>query len=336
MRKKAVQLVVLSLLAVVLFLPLELRAAPYYEGKSMRIIVGSQPGGGYDRISRLIARHLPRFIPGKPNIIVSNFPGAGSMMAANSLYNLEKPDGLTIGTFIGPGLSFAQLLKAPGVRFDLRKYEWIGSMATEAACFTVRSDSPYRSVEDLRKAKEPIPLSTSGPTAMNYQFPVLMKEFAGLNFKLIHYPSTAEGLLALQRKEVDGHGTYYSSFKPSIDSGVLRPLIRGRITAPGIENLPIDEDLTTDKRGKTLMAMRSAADVVSRPYVAPPKTPPAIMKTLRSAFAQMTKDPTFLAEAKRGLMMPEYVPVEEVRKVLDIVLDQPQDIVQEFGKFIKF
>ncbi len=316
-------------------LPAQLWAAPYYQGKTLRIVVGSRPGGGYDRISRLLAGHLPKYLPGKPTIIVENVPGAASMIAANNLYNMTKPDGLTIGT-VNQGLPFAQMLKAPGVRFDIRKYAWIGSTAKEASLFTVRSDLPYKSVSDLRKLKEPMPLGSSGPENQNYQFPTLLKEFAGLNFKMITYPSATEGLLALERKEVDGQAGTYSSLTPYIKRGAIRPLIRGRITAPGIEHLPIDEDLATDKRGKTLMALRTAADTNARPFIAPPKTPPEIMKMLRDAFAKVTKDPVFLAEAAKNYMSVDFVPAEESVKVLNFILSQPEEIVTEFGKYIKF
>ena len=329
----------LTIIVAVYFLTsgVALAAPPFYEGKTLRIIVGSLPGGGYDRVTRLLATHLPRHIPGKPTIIVENVPGAGSMIAANNLYNIEKPNGLTIGTFVGQGLCFAQLLKVKGVRFDLRKYEWIGSAAREVCLLTVRSDLPYNSVSDLRKVKEPIPLGTTGPATMTYQVPALLQGFAGLNFKLVSYPSSTESLLAVERKEVDGQANFYSSLKPYISRGIIRPLIRsGRTLAPGIENLPIDEDLTTDKRGKTLLALRSAADVIARPYVAPPNTPPEIMKILRIAFAQVEKDPAFLADAERSSQATDYVPTDEIKKVLGFILDQPEDIVREFGRYVKF
>jgi len=335
MRRKALRTIVLSFLFVVFLSPFDLLAAPFYEGKTLRIVCGSLPGGGYDRMARMLARHLPQYLPGKPTIIVENVPGAGSLIAANNLYNLEKPNGLTIGTF-NQGLPFAQLLKANGVRYDLLKYAWIGSTAREASLFTVRSDSPYKSVSDLRNAKEPIPLATSGPQTMTYQFPALLKEFAGLNFKMISYPSGTESLLALERKEADGTASIYSSLKPYIKRGLIRPLIRGRLSAAGIENLPIDEDLSTDKRGKTLMALRSAPGSLTWPYVAPPKTPSEIMKVLRNAFAQVTKDPAFLAEAERNAMSIEYVTAEETMKILNFILNQPEDVVRDFGKFIRF
>ena len=335
MRRQVGRVIWGGVLAAALILPMKLSAAPFYEGKILRIMVGSRPGGGYDRMSRLLAVHLPKYLPGKPTVIVENIPGAASMIAANSLYNKEKPDGLTIGT-VNQGLPFAQLLKSPGVRFDIRKFAWIGSASKEASLLTVRSDLPYRSVADLRKVKEPIPLGSSGPENQNYQFPILLKEFAGLNFKMIIYPSATEGLLALERREVDGQAGTYSSLTPYIKRGSIRPLIRGRIVAAGIEHLPVDEDLTTDKRAKTMMALRSAADTNARPFIAPPKTPPAIIKMLRDAFAKVTKDPALLAEAARNYMAVDYVTAEESMKVLDFILSQPDDIVNDFNKYIKF
>ena len=128
--------------------------APYYEGKKIAIIVGFGPGGGHDRLARLIAKHLPKHIPGKPAVIVENMVGATGMIAANHIYNIAKPDGFTIGTLHG-GIFFAQLLKAEGVKFDLMKYSWIGSAASEASVLCIRSDMPYKTFDDLLKAKSP-------------------------------------------------------------------------------------------------------------------------------------------------------------------------------------
>ena len=152
-------------------------AAPYYEGKTVRIIVGFAPGGGYDRIARLLAKHLPKHIPGKPTVLVENMEGASSIIAANYIYNQAKPDGLTIGTF-NRGLPFAQLLKTEGVRYDVTKFSWIGSAAVEATILAMRSDLPYKTVDDLRKVKEPIPLAGMGPGTSDTQFAILLKEFA--------------------------------------------------------------------------------------------------------------------------------------------------------------
>ena len=313
----------------------QLMAAPYYEGKKMTIVVGFEPGGGYDRLSRLLAKHLPKHIPGKPTIIVENMPGASSMISANYIYNIAKPDGLTICAF-NQGIPFAQLLKAEGVKFDVMKFSWIGSAASEASVLTVRADLPYKTFADLLKAKEPVVLGTAGPGTQTQQFPTLMQEFIGLKLKIVIYPSGTAVLLALERKEVDIYAAFYNSLRPSIERGLVRPVIRGRVSAPEIENLPVDENLATDPKGKTIMAMRSATDLVGRPYVAPPKTPPEIMKIIRDAFEKVQEDPELKEDAKKMMMRVQYVNPEETLKVLNYLFNQPEDIVKEFSKYIKF
>lgn len=313
----------------------ELMAAPYYEGKVIKIIVGNEPGGGYDRAARLLAKHLPKVIPGKPTIAIENMPGASSIIAANHLYNIAKPDGLTIGTF-NRELPFAQLLKAEGIRFDITKYSWIGSAGVEATVLCIRSDLPYKTFEDLRKSRNLFHLSSVGTATLGYQFPILLKEFLGLNVNIVSYPSSAAGTLAIERKEVDGKAGSFSSLKPSIERGLVRLLIRGRISESGIENLPVDEDLTTNVMGKTVMAMRSAPDGIGRPFVSPPGTPADIMNILRDAFSKVVRDPELREDSKKLMISLEYVSSEETMKVLNYLLNQPEEIVREFSKYIKF
>ncbi|OGP67274.1 MAG: hypothetical protein A2170_07970 [Deltaproteobacteria bacterium RBG_13_53_10] len=318
-----------------LFSQQELRAAPYYEGKMLKVIVGTQPGGGYDRTGRLMAKYLPKYIPGKPTAIVENMPGAGHIIAANHIYNVAKPDGMTIATY-NRGLPFAQLTKAEGVRFDIKKYSWIGSVAVEPTAFFIRADLPYKTVDDLRRAKDPIPVASEGLGTTGHQFPLLLIEFAKLNLKIIVYPSGAASRLAIERKEADGRAGSYSSEKPFVDRGVFRPMIRGRVSEPEIDKLPVNEDLTNDPKGKIIMAMLASVDLIGRPFMAPPGTPAEVMKILRDAFAKATKDPELQAEAKKFQMAVEYVPAEECMKTLDYLFNQPEDIVKEFSKYITF
>ncbi len=309
--------------------------APYYEGKVLRIIVGHEVGGGYDRIGRLLARHLNKHIPGKPAIVVENMPGAQTIIAANYLYNIAKPDGLTIGSF-DRGLPFSQLLKLEGVKFDIIKFSWIGSVASETMILALRTDLPYKSVEDLRKAKEPIYLAGVGAGASDTQFPILLKEFCGFNLKLIDYPSSAASMLAIERKEVDGRAGSYSSLKPFIERGLMRPIIRSRVTGPEVANLPVNEDFTTNRVGKAIMAMLASADRVGRPYVAPPKTPGEVMAILRDAFSKVVQDSALKEDAKKMMMSLEYTNAEETLKILTELMNQPEDVVKEFSKYIKF
>src|SRR5262249_38689595 len=158
--------------------------APYYEGKTITIVVGYKPGGGYDATARLLSRYLPKYIPGTPTVIVQNMPGANSLIAANYVYAQAKPDGLTIGTF-NRNLPIGQLLAVEGVKFDMLKFAWIGSAASETTVLAIRNDLPYKTFDDLKKAKDPIVVGATGPGANTYDFPLLLKEFLGVNLKLV-------------------------------------------------------------------------------------------------------------------------------------------------------
>jgi tripartite-type tricarboxylate transporter receptor subunit TctC len=324
----------------VLGLTAALAAAPapaqYYSGKTVTIVVGYKTGGGYDATARVLARHLPKHIPGKPTVIVQNMPGANSIIAANHVYAVTKPDALTIGTF-NRNLPIAQLTKVEGVKFDMAKFAWVGSAASECTVLAIRADLPYKTFEDLRKSKQQIVIGATGPGASTYDFPLLLKEFLGVNIKLVSgYQSSADIMLAVERKEVDGRAGSFTSIRPFIDRNLVRPVLRARATEPGVENLPIDEDLAPTPRAKAIMALRSAPEIVGRPYVMHPSTPPEHLKTMRAAFAAAIKDPELVAEARKAKMDLEFVDGDVAVKVMNEVLSQPKDIVDEFSRYIKF
>jgi len=319
-----------------LLVPFLSYGAGYYEGKTLTIVVGYKPGGGYDTYARLLAKHLPKYLPGNPTIVVQNMPGANSIIGANHLYSVAKPDGLTIGTF-NNGLVIAQLTRVEGVSFDLTKLSWIGSVANDAAVLTLRSDLPIKTVDDLRKAKEPVIIGATGPGSSTFDFPALLKEFAGINVKIISgYSSSADVMLAIERKEVDGRAGSYASILPFIERGLVRPLVRTRVSVPEIEKLPVDEDLATSARGKAILAIRSTPEAIYRPYAAPPATPADVMKILREAFARVTSDKDLLADAKKGKVPIAYVSAEDSLKLIREVLNQPPEMAQEIAKYIKF
>jgi len=314
----------------------DLHAAPYYEGKVIKLVVAFPPGGGYDRMARILVKYLPKHIPGKPTIIIENVPGASGMIGANYIYGIAKPDGLTIGS-INRVTPSAQLLKLEGAKFDMLKYSWIGSPAVETSVLALRTDLAYKTFDDLKKARDPIIIGATGPGDITYNFPTLMKQFLGLNLKIVPgYVATADILLAAERKEVEGYASAYSSIKPHVARGLLRPLLRTKTPAPGIENLPTVEDLATDKMGKTIMTMFSVSDRVGRPYVSPPGTPADIMNILRDAFAKVAKDPELKEESEKLMMEVNYVPASECLKEMQFFLNQPAEIVNEFKKYIKF
>ncbi len=318
-------------------LPLAASAqSPTFAGKTVTVLVGYKPGGGYDATARMLARHLPNHLPGKPTVIVQNMPGGNSIIAANHMYNVAKPDGLTVGTF-NRNLPIAQLTKVQGVKFDMLKFAWVGSAANEATILAIRNDLPYKNFEELRKAKEPVVIGSTGPGANTHDFPLLLKDLLGLNLKIVSgYSSSADIMLAVERKEVDGRAGSYTSLKPFIDRQLVRPIIRARSNETGIENLPIDESFAKTPRAKAIMALRSAPEVIARPYVLPPNTPADIVKVYRDAFAATIKDPALVAEAQKAQFDLDYTPGDQAMKVLKEVLSQPKDIVDEFSKYVKF
>jgi len=311
-------------------------AAQSFAGKTVTIIVGYKPGGGYDATARLLARYLPKHLAGKPTVIVQNMPGGNSIIAANHLYNVAKPDGLTIGTF-NRNLPIAQLTGVQGVKFDVRKFAWIGSAANETTILAIRTDLPYKTFDELRKAKEPVVIGSTGPGANTHDFPLLLKDLLGVNLKIVSgYSSSADIMLAVERKEVDGRAGSITSLRPFIDRNLVRPVIRARSTEPGLEKLPVDESFAPNPKAKAIMALRSAPEQVARPYVLPPKTPDAVVSAMRDAFAKAIKDPELLADAKKAQMDVQFTSGDEAVKILSEVLQQPKDIVEEFSKYIKF
>ena len=317
-------------------LPLAAPAQPNFAGKTVTIVVGYKPGGGYDATARLLARHLPDHLPGKPTVIVQNMPGGNSIIAANHMYNVAKPDGLTIGTF-NRNLPIAQLTRVQGVKFDMTKFAWIGSAANEATILAIRADLPYQSLEELRKADKPVVIGSTGPGANTYDFPLLLKELAGLKLKIVTgYSSSADIMLAVERKEVDGRAGSYTSLRPFIERKLVRAVVRARANEAALAQLPLDENLASTPRAKSIMALRSAPEVIARPYVMPPGTPDEFVRIMREAFGKALADRELLAEANMAGMDVAYTSADEALRVMREVLAQPKDIVDEFSKYVKF
>ncbi|HEX9398211.1 MAG TPA: tripartite tricarboxylate transporter substrate-binding protein [Burkholderiales bacterium] len=313
-----------------------LAAAQPYAGKTVTIIVGYKPGGGYDATARLIAQHLPKYLPGKPTVIVQNMPGANSIIAVNHLYNIAKPDGLTLGTF-NRNMPIAQLTGVKGVKFDLTKFAWVGSAASETTVLAIRTDLPYKTFEELRKAPKPVVIGATGPGANTYDFPLLLKELLGANLKIVTgYSSSADIMLAVERGEVDGRAGSWSSLLPFIERKLVRPVVRARLRESGAERLPSDESFAPNPRAKAILALRSAPEAVARPYVMPPRTPESLLRLMREAFASTLKDPAVMAQAAKAKLELNYLPGDEALQVLREVLSQPKEMVDDFGKYVKF
>lgn len=334
--KRQIQYLFLCFFLLVIFIaPSRLLAAPYYGGKLLTIVVGYTPGSGYDLNARILAKYLPNYIPGKPTIIVQNMPGAGSMIAANYLYNQAKPDGLTVGAF-ARSLPLSQLIKAPGIKFDLTKFSWIGSPIVQAIVLVIRNDLSYKTFDDLLKAKEPINLGGTGISAIDSIFPLILKEYLGLKVNVIQYKGGSDINLALESKELDGRACTYSAAKAIIARGLVHVALRGVASEPGIEKVPVNVDFAKNEKAKRIMTSISVIDKLGQPYVAPPGTPIDRMNILREAFSKWAEDPQVQKETNKVMLTPIYVSAEESLKVVNYVLDQPPEIVEELRKYVKF
>ncbi len=307
----------------------------FYEGKTVTVVIGAS-GGSLEIAARIAARHLGRHIPGNPSVIVQNMTGAAHLVATNHVYNVAKPDGLTL-LAANPNVGIAQLTKVDAARFDLRRFQWLGSSGADGVALSIRSDLPYKSWEELQKSGRELVVGTTGPGSNAHDFPLLLKEFAGAKFKLVSgYPANADVLLAVERKEVDVWAAFATTIRLAADRGVVRPLVRGRVALPGWEHLPVDEDLATSQVGKAIMGIRAAPLAIGRAFAAPPGTPADRVQVLREAFARAVKDSEFVAESNKARIAVGYIPPGEVLKMFNGLLEQPAEVQKEMVNYIKF
>ncbi len=206
---------------------------PYYQGKTVTIIVGTGAGDLYDLYARSIALFMGKYLPGNPNIIVQNMPGAGHMIAANYIYNVSKPDGLTLGA-INAGLYFEQLIGRSEAKFDWTKYTWVGNATKSPQVLYMRADSPFKSIEDVRTAKEPPKCGTTGMSNMGYFVPKLLEETVGAKFNVVAgYQGGNEIDLGVERGEIQCRSlsseAYFSRepFHSWRKRGFARELVQG-------------------------------------------------------------------------------------------------------------
>ena len=282
----------------------------FYQGKAIRIIIGSSAGGGYDLWPRFVAPYLGQYIPGKPDIIPQNMPGAGSIVAANYVYGVAKPDGLTLGA-INPALYFDQLVGRKEVQFDFSKFPWIGSPEQNEILHYIRADTPYRTVEELRNTKEPPRCGSSGTGTTGHYIPRLLEEVLGIKSKIVDgYQGGAEIDLAVERGEVVCWSplvaTYfgrepYTSWRKK---GFTRVLLQtGKKRDPRLPDVPTVYELMdqykTPESGQKLARVVLTAVTLGRPIMTTPGVPPERVKILREAYAKALSDPKLLAEAKK-------------------------------------
>jgi tripartite-type tricarboxylate transporter receptor subunit TctC len=335
MKRKRIIGMLVGVLVIPFFLARAWAQTPFYDGKSITIVIGTASGGSMVA-ARIIAQHIGKYIPGAPAVVVQSMLGGAHIVASNHVFNSARPDGLTL-LAANPNIAIAQLMKLDGVRFDVRKFEWLGSSGSDGVVLTIRSDLPYKTFEELRKADRELVVGTTGPGSNAHDFPLLLKEFAGVKFRLVSgYPANSDILLAIERKEVDVWAAFAATVRPVVQRGAVRPLVRARVPSPGFEHLPVDETLTTNPVGKALMGIKTAPLAIGRALAAAPGTPADRVALLREALAKVLKDPELEADGRKAQIDFQHIPAEEVLKGITAILQQPADVQQEIVKYIKF
>ena len=303
-------------------------ANDFYTGKTVTFIVGYRAGGGYDTFTRAVARHIGRHIPGHPAVIVENKGGAGSLVAANFVYNRSEPDGLTAAVF-GAGLVTQQALGSRGIRFDARKFNWVGSMSKGTPVCAIMGFTGLKTLEDVLHSKKQLKMGSTGPGSTTDDLPKLMIGLMDAPFQVIRgFKGTSAIRVAMQRREIDGACWTWESMRttarPMLDAQgndkLIPYVIQGEYEDPEVTDLP---RFTERIKGKTnLSAFKAWLNPYEffRPIALPPGTPQDRAEILRAALKSTMEDPEFLKEAKKSKLDVAYTSGEKIEELVDEVL----------------
>src|SRR6266508_2159427 len=334
-------------LALVLVSPIApLAQATSYQDKTLRTIAGYGAGSVDDAWTRMIAQYLVKYIPGNPNIIVQNMPGAGAMIAANYVYKVAKPDGLTLGG-IRAGLYFDQLVGRKEVQFDWPKFTWLGTPTQVEQIIYIRADTPYKTIQDVRKAPVPPKCGATGTASTGYYTGNLLEETLGAKFNtLTGYKDGPEVDLAVEREEVQCRGISLETLfgrEPLISwfkNGFVRVLIQtGKKRDPRLSDVPTIWELMNEYKppeaGKRLATIVLAVGQFGRPFVSSPGLPPDRAKLLQGAFKKTLTDLDFQAQAKERKLDIDPVAGDELEKLAREVIAQPTDVIERMKRLLE-
>jgi tripartite-type tricarboxylate transporter receptor subunit TctC len=312
---------------------------PYFQNKMIRVVVGYPAGSAHDQWARLVASQLPKYIPGNPATVVQIMTGAGSMVAANHVYNVAKPDGLTIGV-INAALYLDQLLKRKEVQFDWPKFTWVGSAAPTNALLYMWANAPYNTIHEVRSATVPPKCGVTGTGNTGYYFPKLLEQAIGAKFTLVTgYQGGAEIELAVERGEV--HCRAFSvqvffgrePFNTWRSKGLVRVLVQtGKKRDARLPDTPLltelmDQYQTTDAIRRLANVLLGSGGFGSAPMIASPATPAEQVKLLRAGYAKALNDPDLIGEAKRKGLEPVLLHGDELEALAKEVMVQPPEVI---------
>jgi tripartite-type tricarboxylate transporter receptor subunit TctC len=311
-------------------------AAPYFKGKQIRLYVGSATGGGYDAFARLIAAYINRHIPGQPNIIVQNMPGAGSLVLANHVYNLGPKDGTEIGA-VNPQISTDPMFHSDRVKFDPRKFNWIGSALRENHVGVAWHTTSIEAFDDTFKAE----LVVAGSGGSTDTYPNFTNGLLNTRFKVVSgYKGTKEGMLAMERGEVTGNvGITWASLKAIGGEWLRNKQVHvfiqfGLTKHPELPEVPWIYDYARNEDDRAAMDLVFASQEFGRPYIAPPGVPEPVVAILRKAFDETMSDREFQADAARRQLDLEPVSGAEIQKIMDKIYKASPAVIGRVKKIL--
>lgn len=316
-------------------------AAPFYEGKTIRIIVGLSAGGGYDTYSRTIARHIGKHIPGAPTVIVENMPGASSLLSANHVYKVARPEGLIIGHFTG-GLILQQLLGKPGIEFDARKFEYLGVPLQDTSTMGIASSTGITSAEQWIASKQIVKFGGVGAGGATDDVTKVAIATIGLPVQLVSgYKGSADVRLAFNSGEVQGTTNSWESYKSTwsgeLQAGAVRIILQAVAQRhPELPNVPrVVEFAKTDEARRLIEVGIHSYGATARPYVLSPGTPKERVDILRKAFTDTMKDPEFLADAKKAKLDISPLSGEELASTIAEMFKLDSGLVGKLKKIME-
>ena len=307
-------------------------AAAFYKGKSLTIITSTGAGGGYDLVARLIARHLPKAIPGLVGAVVQNMPGGGNLRAANYMYEIAPKDGTVIGV-VENAIPLKQVLDSTNVRFDATRFHWIGSTGGHNEVIMILGSAGVASVDELKNRE--VVLGGTGPSSSIVLYPAAMNNVLGTKFKIVTgYTSSSEIYLAMDRGEVVARsGTVASIINWHADwlaQGKIRILAQvGLKRDPQMPDIPLISELAATPEQRDVLRLISSPAALGQPYYAPPGVPAERIALLRKAFVEKLHEPDLLAEAAKIQAEIEPMSGEQLTQIILSVIGAPANIVEK-------
>ena len=317
---------------------------PYYQGKTIRVIVGYPAGSAHDLWARMIAPQLTKHIPGNPATVVQNMPGAGSMTATNYVYSVAKPDGLTV-VVNNAALYFEQLLKRKEVQYDWAKFTWVGSMTPTIPMLYMWANTPYKTIHDVRTATVPPKCGVTGTGNTGYYLPKLLEQTIGAKFQLVTgYEGGASIELAVERGEVQCRAftiqVFFGRepFNTWRSKNLVRVLVQGgkkrdpRLPETPLLNELMDQYKTSEANRRLVTVMLGSGEFGSAPMLAPPGIPAEQVKILRAAYAKALTSPELVADAKKQGFDAELIHGDDLEALAKEVMNQPADVIASMKK----